>query len=456
MVQETMHDRWKGRQGEFHTAMLKKQGDYVNMVSDLDKFYHGDHSPMMGVSGYLSKMFPQAYAGGKLALSALPLTKRIVDAQATLFHRRPGWILKQNGEDLPPDNPQVMMFEALRKETHLDLTCRKIQRRDRLWNTVFAKPSWRLEKIQIDVIKPSVVGVIESKIDPSDLDDAEAIAIEINSGIYEIWEKPSIDNGWLWTYGVVNFNDGSEYDPLFGGTFINGYSEYPLVRFSHNPSTGIYGVVDDALLNAQIGVDVLESWADFQFRLGFTIAVLTTTKDLGKTDMPISPDMVVKLTPGQEESFERIASGLDTGQLTSYIEDKIKRFAALSSIDPDILSSDSKQFMAALSGIAQQYDRMDLQELREESEVPYEEALPALIDKSVTVNNWHRTDSQISEDLEVCLRWYMPKPPQNRLQESQADKMDIEEGIRTRQEVRADRAGKPESEMSDADVVDAV
>jgi hypothetical protein len=112
--------------------------------------------------------------------------------------------------------------------------------------------------------------------------------------------------------------------------------------------------------------------------------------------------------------------------------------------------------MAALSGIAQQYDRMDLQELREESEVPYEEALPALIDKSITVNNWHRTDSQISEDLEVCLRWYMPKPPQNRLQESQADKMDIEEGIRTRQEVRADRAGKPESEMSDADVVDAV
>jgi len=445
-----LYDRYNDTetQAQLKKAMIAKQSAYTTLVDELDKFYLGDHSPMTGSNGYLAQMFPQSYAGGKLTLSAQPFLKRLIDAGATLFHRRPEWVLTRDGQPLPKDDPDSVIWGALRKETRLDLTSRHIQRRDQLWNTVFGRVAHRLGRIKVDVLKPSLVEVIESPTDPADLDDAVAIAVTINDHTKEIWEKPSEANGWRWTYGVVDFEEGTVTDPLFGGTGINEYGAYPFVRFSHNPSTGIYGVVDQSLHQAAIGVDTLESWSDFQFRLGFSIAVIKTALELGKDELPISPDMLVALQPGGEESFDRKPSGLDTGQLTAYIEAKVKRFAAMAAIDPDFLSSDGKQFLAALTGIAKHYDRLDLQEKREESEIPYEYALSDLFDKLRIVNNWHRPDQPIDSDLEMTIRWYEPEQPQNRLQEAQADQLDLQAGIVTEAEVRARRLGIP---LSDAE-----
>ena len=441
-----LYDRYKDKLDKLSKAMTTRQRNYVNLVTELGDFYDGDHRSMEGSTGHLSQMFPQSYAGGKLRLSSQPFLKRLIDAGATLFHRRPEWELKSKGEILPADNPDAVIWEALRKETRLDLTCRYIQRKDQLWNTVFARVAHRLDRIKVDVLSPAMVEVVESPTDPADLDDAVAIVVRLDDDRREIWEKPSPENGNRWTYGVVDFNKGTVTDPLFGGTGINEYQTYPFVVFNHNPATGIYGVVDQTLLDAQVAVDVLESWADFQFRLGFSIAVIKTAMDLGKDALPISPDMLVKLNPGGEESFERKPSGLDTAQLTNYIEAKVKRFAAMAAIDPDFLSSDGKQFLSALTGIAKHYDRLDLQEKREESEIPYEYALADLFDKLRTVNNWHRGDQTLDTELTLGIRWYEPTQPQNRLQEAQADVLDVQAGVLTPEEVRAKRLNIPAAE----------
>ncbi len=447
-----LYDRWKDRKGELQAAMVAKQPSYIQMVEELDSFYHGDHSPMEGSGGYLARTFPQSYAGGRLRLSSMPFAKRVVDAQATLFHRRPTWMLYEPDADesLPREDANVQRFKALRDETHMDLQCRIVQRRDRLWNTVFARPAHRLGKICIDVIKPSLVWVIEGTTDAGNLDDAQAIVVQLSKNRWEVWEAPCMENEGQWTYGVIDLDAKTEEDPLFEGSFINGYGQFPFVRFSHDPSSGIYGIVDQSLLDMQVGVDLLESWSDFQFRMGFTIVKITTSKDLGKEDMPISPDLAVRLTPGAQEDFDRVASGLDCGQLTSYIESKVKRFAAMAAIDPDFLSSEGKQFLAALTGIAKQFDRLDLQELREESEIPYEAALPDLFDKLVAVNNFHRTKERIDPDLILRIGWYTPSVPQNRLQEAQADVLDIEQGVLTPDEVRANRLKKPIDDVGPA------
>jgi len=441
----TLAERYE--KADWTAAMIRKQGNYTTLVNELDRFYSGDHSPMVGAQGYLSQVFPQSYAGGKLRLSSQPLLFRLINAAATLFHQRPGWKLLRDGQPLESTDPDAVIFKAIRKEAQLDLRCRHLQRRDILFGTVFGRPAWRNDKLRIDVLKPSAVEVLESSTDPADLDDAVAISVRTDADRREIWEKPNSQNGGVWTYGIVNEKDGSVTDSLFGDS-VNGYGCYPFVAFSTYPSlTSVYATVDQTAHDQQVGANLLESWADFQFRLGFSIAVIKTAQELGRDALPISPDMLVALNPGSEEDFNRIASGLDTNQLTGYVDAKLKRYFALRGVDPDIISTDGKQMIAALTGVNEQMQRVDLQELRQDAAIPYEFALDALFQKIRAVWNWHRGDMPLSEALELEIEWLKPPVPGNELQQAQADEIRIEQGTATADEIRAQRLGKPVSDL---------
>lgn len=445
---QALYDRYE--KADWTAAMTRKQPNYEPMVDQLDKLYQGNHSPMTGPTGYLAQIFPQSYAGGRLALNSVPMVPRFVNTSAQLFHARPSWLLTRDGEEVPPDDQDSKRWKDLAKETRWDSRCRVIQRRDVLWGTVFARPAWRSDQMKIDVLKPSTVQVIESPDDPSDLNDAVAISVVLDANRREVWERPNADNGFQWLYGVMDTKEKTITDPLFGGTFINQYGRYPFVAFSTYPcETGVYATCDQTLLDQQIAADLAETWADFQFRMGFSIAVIKTTKDLGKEELPVGPDMLVQLMPGGDEEFARVASGLDTGQLTAFIEGKFKRYAALRGIDPDILSTDGKQMIASLTGVAKQMERTDLQELREDAAIPYEDLLPELFDATRTVHNYHRPDLRISEDLVLEVRWAEPQVPGNALQDAQADQMRLEQGVITPEEIRARKEGRPVEEVTD-------
>jgi len=406
---------------------------YDRDCEKLYDYYRGRHSKWM--DPIIAATYPNAAKSGMRSL-AMPFIARIIDSTATLFHRPPLWHLKKDGETLPTSSKDAKVWAEIDTMTRLTSRLKLGQRTARRDKTVFVGPAWRRKRLCLDVYRPSQVYVLPDPLDPSDLDAAQAVVTRSGAG-WMVWTAKE--------YGYVTETSTDEYvcsDPL-RTKHKNPYKEIPLVALHDQPGDDLHAPLDDSLITGQEALNQLWTANVWAMGQGFVLNVLYSDSDVDSDDMVAGPDRVVVVSAaGGTTKMERLAAELDPKGMIEFSSSLLRTYAVLHAADPGIFSIDTEVFANALSGIAKQVDRMDLQAIREDSERDWEYSLHSLFAKTRAVWNFHvKSARRLNKELELEVEWVEPQPAGNALQEAQAERLRLEDGTATEAEILAKREG---------------
>ena len=412
------------------------RANYDAHVGELIGFADGDHASYMAgdtqvknedltLNGnsdpncYFQKFLPRNWDRGQggMVPQYLPFLRRLVQIKATLFHRHP--TLSLIAEDGTADDASTKTLRDVLRKMRFTTRCKKLQKRVELVNTAFAYVRWDGAQVQLDVITPDNVEIYPDPNDPANLDKALLIRHRLPSlqdspsafpERWMVWERvpgltPAADEWFVY----VMDNGWQELDNPGFPDNINPYRAFPIVVFnSEEQQDCIFQQLDDTLLTAQVGLDILATWYMDQQPDGLHV-FKTTDSELPK-NLPTGRSAAIPLGPADSHEWHNIP--MDAGAMKTYLEMTLKAHASLHGITPDVFSLESEAFTTALTGLAAQMDRWDVQEVREDQEAYWEYKLDALELKIAMVHNSRAPSSQrIDTTLQLLIEWAQPEAP---------------------------------------------
>ena len=444
----------------------RNRAEYNAFIAELDDFYTGAFSPYFegeysssnnssdpdtrssGGSGYLQRYFPNAYDNGKGAMTPayLKFLRRLVHLKASLFHRQPQYIYTINGDPIEQDGPLARILKKVEGQCMLTTRLKELDRKTRLCKTAFAIWAWRGGKMNLDVYTPDRVDFWQDENDPANLDACYIIAHElpqpqdttlaVSERRFAVWERPSAGeiavNGQesdAWTMRVLNVNGKELPNPLFPDN-VNRYGTYPYTIWHEvDPTDCLLQPPDESYRTIQIGTILL--WSHYLLnaqRAGGTM-VLKTQRPIGPSDLPIGMDRAILLEQQEEFDFKKI--DFDAASMVQFAQSYMQAFAATEGIHPDAFAIDGQSFSNAITAVAKQMDRMDLQEEREDSEQYWEYRINDLIAKLIPVWNYHNPSERLPEGLGLYIKWAVPDAPMDPLHKIQARQAAYNCGLRS-------------------------
>ena len=453
-----MPNIWEDRTGpaiENITRAFKEQvrANLDQIYCELIGFHDGDHSSYMAGAlpvttqdltladqqtnhCYFGRYLRNSWDSGKggMVPQYVPFLTRIVQIGATLFHRTPTTSLvdvsgkvKQQATD---------KFNEILRRMRFTARAKRLQKRVTLLNTAFAYPRWDGSQVQLDVITPNNVEVYPDPNDPANLDKALMIrhrlpSLEDSPDVFPerwlVWQRikgavPALDE---WTVHVVD-NGWRVMDNPYFPENVNPYKAYPYVVFNaEEQQDRIFQQVDDSLLSAQVGLDILATWYAFNQPDG--LRVFKTGDGKLPKDMPTGRGFGVELNVNDE--FEWVDMPFDAQGMMTWLEATLKYNASLRGLTPDVFSLDNEAFTTALTGLARQMDRWDVQEVREDQEPYWEFKLDLLRDKIVKVHNYHSVSGDsIDPSLRLAVEWAQPAAPVDPQSQAQTRAIAVERG----------------------------
>ena len=432
----------------------KNRLSYETFVGELVGFADGDHASYMAGDVQVmtedlalndkasSNCYFQIYLGenwdngkGGLVPQYLPFLKRLVQIKATLFHRHPTLSLVDvSGKT---KERATKAFRDLLKEMRFTSRAKKLQKRTELVSTAFAYVRFDGDQLQLDVITPDNVEVYPHPDDPANLDKALLIrhrlpSLKDSPDVYPerwlVWERiegatPALDE---WNVYVMD-NAWKVLDNPYFPKNVNPYKMYPYVVFnSEEQQDCIFAQLDDSLLAAQVGIDILATWYHSRQPDGLGIFKVTDPDSLPST-MPAGHNAAIPLGPADDFKFENIPFEAD--KMKTYMEMTLRLYASLHGLDPDVFAMESEAFTSALTGLARQMDRWDVQEVREDQEPYWEYKLELLKRKIIALHNFHAGETeQIDPSLALHVEWAQPEAPVDPQSQAQARKMALDLG----------------------------
>ena len=398
---------------------------------------------------YFQRYFPNAYDYGRGSLqpSYLKVLRRLVHLKAGLFHRQPEYIWTVDGEPIEGDDALAQTLKKIEFQCRLTTRLKDLDRKTRLCKTGFSVWAWRGDKINLDIYTPDIVDFWQDQNDPANLDACYIIAHElpqpqdtvlsIQERRFAEWERPSAgevevregNESTGWTMRVLDIS-GKELDnPLFPDN-VNHYGIYPYIVWHEcDPTDSILVPLDESYRTMQIGINML--WSHYVLnaqRSGGTMK-LTTQRDFGPSDLPLGMDRAVLLEPNEDFTFEKIE--FDAESMVQFAQAYMQAFAASEGIHPDAFAIDGQSFSNAITAVAKQMDRMDLQEEREDSERYWEYKATELAAKLVPVWNYHNPTERLPEGLSLMINWAVPDMPMDPLHKIQARQAAYNSGTRS-------------------------
>jgi len=427
---------------------------YQGQVSELIGFDSGDHASYMAGHNptssedlsladcandpncYFQRYLPRNWANGKggMVPQYLPLLTRMTAIRATLFHRHPGQTLVDTKGSV--DEKQTERWTDVMRRARSTARDKRLQKRTELLNTAFSYVRWDGDGIAFDVITPDSVEVYPDRDDPANLDKARLIRHRLPSLLdspeafperWLVWERVPGETAALdeW-YVYVMDNAWTEQPNPFFPDNVNPYKMYPYVVFNgEEQQDRIFQQLDDSLLTAQVGINILATWYQDQQPDGMHI--FKVADGLPKK-LPMGRNFAQNLEQNDEYNWHDIP--FDAEGMRVYLEMFLKLHASIHGLTPDVFSLESEAFTNALTGLAAQADRWDVQEVREDREPYWEYKLDARRAKVMTIHNHHCLASErFDESLRLAVEWAQPEAPVDPQSQAQTRSTNIASGI---------------------------
>lgn len=427
---------------------------YEAHVGELLGFADGDHASYMagGVSPrgedltltdstgdpncYFQRFLPNNWRNGQggMVPQYVPWLPRLVQIKATLFHRHPTLSLVDVSGAV--EEAATATFRRVLRKMRFTSRAKKLQKRTALLNTAFAYVRHDGKATQLDIITPDNVEVYPDPDDPANLDKALLIrhrlpsvkdSLEVFPERWLVWERVPSDVGPDQWFVFVTDNGWTVLDNPYFEDNVNPFGMFPYVVFNQEEQQDcIFQQLDDSLLAAQVGLDVTATWYHAQQPDGLHI-FRTADGELPK-EMATGRGVAIPLQNIDAHDWHQIPMQADA--MKTYLEMTLKSLASMHGLDPDVFSLESEAFTQALTGLAAQMDRWDVQEVREDQEPYWEDKLNDLEDKIVTVHNHFATGAdKIPEDLDLMVEWAQPEAPVDPQSQAQTRATNIERGI---------------------------
>ena len=454
--------------------------DYDSYIEKIVDYYHADFNSYFESDGgqsntgedrndiptssaLLQRYFPNAYDSGNGSLYPVyqKFTRRLINLKATLFHRRPRIVLQRKGKDVEKDSADQLLWDEIDKGCRLMSRLKELQRTTALCKTAFAFVGWRNGKLCIDPLTPNLVDVYQDKDDPGNLDACWMIEHELAQSVdsqraeterrFTVWERPSNnmpegDGPKLgepvdyWSNRILDVHGNDLPNPTFEmeetKTNHNPYGMYPYVVFHEaDPITTIFAAPDQSIRSAQEIVNLLWCKAHLAAMMATGVAVMKS-QDVEDSERPWGSDVLVHMGPQDDFKFE--STNFQYKDMVDFIQGVMQAYASMDGIHPDAFTINGESFSQAITAVAKQMDRMDLQEEREDSEVYWGEyQLPALADNK-------RFDKP--EELTVRVEWAPSDAPMSPQEEAQAQQARFNAGMDDIIKWRQDEYGESEDE----------
>jgi hypothetical protein len=435
---------------EVKEAVLR---NYQGHVSELIGFHDGDHASYMagdtnsrgedltltdlsGPNCYFQRFFPRNWDNGDggMVPQYMPYLTRTTAIRATLFHRHPSQTLVDSTGTA--DEAQTKRWNDIMRGARSTSRDKRLNKRVELLNTAFSYIRWDGNRVELDVITPDNVEVYPDRDFPADLDKARMIRHRLPSLLdcaepyaerWLVWERVPGATSALDQWGVYVVDNGWQIqdNPFFPDN-VNPYKQFPYVVFNgEEQQDRIFQQIDDTLLTAQVGIDILATW--FHDQMPDSLNVFKTA-DGNPKDLPRGRNFGINLEPQDDYSYHEMP--MDAASMKTYLEMFLKAHAALHGLTPDVFSLESEAFTQALTGLAAQTDRWDVQEVREDREPYWEYKLDLRRGKVVAIHNHHAKESQrINPDLRLEVEWAQPSAPVDPQSQAQTRATNIERGI---------------------------
>jgi hypothetical protein len=390
----------------------------------------------------------------------MPLMRKVVDYVAATFHRPALLKLRtRDGEALPEDHVQTRRLRRMEIETQLHPALRQWQRRAEGGGTAFLFPVARWGRMSWEVLTPDVVWAWEDERAPGDVQRCEWVAHELSRPMISTNRAREADarRFVVWTRNEVKIVDRwgrPVADPGLGatveGTLVSGnpYGLIPYAVLHRDPHTaGMWGPIPESYVTSQVGINLL--WSDFhlQMRLvaGLGVANLVDTAKFPER-LKYGIDRILKLGP--DDKFDFRGPALPIEGMLSFAQKYVQTYAVMRGLQPDVFSIDGEAFSTAISAVAKEIDRVDVQEMREEKE-------PDLRTRIVydvwpigrAVWNVSHPEHRIDHDLDLDVEFPEPKRVVSALEDAQARQARINSGMSDPvEELMAAKPGRTEAE----------
>lgn len=443
------------------------RAEYVHTVSQLNDLYEGDHeSWMMGGSPshpddtvghipYFARYFPTAYADGSLTPAYLPLLKKLDETIAAQFHRAPIYVPMRSGSPLSEGDPTHRAVTAMLDTSNFTDALKRLQRYAWLDKTAFAFARPAREGVVLDVLTPDLVSVWESDWDPCSLQEAQAVSHELSARPgttgaiperrFVSWTRET-DN--TVSCRVTDLYGRELPDQALWPVGLQPLTRYPyVVAHDRQPRESIYAPLDDSLLSAQVGIDVL--WTDYllESRMQGGMLNLRLEAQDKPSVIPFSRDRVIVC--GKDESAQYVGMPVDFAGMLSFANQYMKTHAVLHGLHPDTLAIDGSAFSSAITAVAKQVDRLDVLETKADYEAYWtRKAKEAFSVLRMVWNAWMPLSDRIPEDVELRIEWPRPLDVADPLHTAQSDQANMNAGLTSPVRILMERKGISEAEAT--------
>ena len=395
---------------------------------DADSVIHWDDTEQSHTP-YFVQHFENAVRQNALCPQYLPLTKRLVNVRATLFHRKPAFELIRGGVPLPADHEQTQLWDRIVRSSQLIPALKRWQRRSDLVGTALMFPRWNGRGLQMEVYTPDWFYAAQSANAPADLNRCDFVMHELAQAVHTIenaaerrfavWEPPQKEGG-QWACFVRGIDGRNLENPLFANN-VNRYGRFPyVIAHREPPEFSILAEPDDSLITAQVGINLLYTdYMGAMFMQGGVLAVQDHVTGRPR-DIPFSRYHALNIPPGSEFGAQYIKMDIDIGGMIAFAANYLKIYAVMHGLHPDTFSIEGEAFASAITAVAKQVDRLDVQETREDSEAYWELILDDLFDLIRAVWNVHVPNDPLDADLELRIKWPEPQEVADPLAATQA------------------------------------
>ena len=349
---------------------------YRRACNKLQDYYNGQQQE--GLMQQLKASFPETWKMLPTDM-ILPVMRRWIDQQATVYLTQPARTLIDENGDAIQEGPISQAFEKLQNDAAYWEVWQQLDRMVHLYNCsllMFGWNSWR-NRLEAHVVAPQLVHIVPDPDDPSDLSRAWAVLVELASatGVDSVedpsdrrflayWRSTTEEGRDEWQAVVIHESGYIELDGLDDAMDFtapvrdeNGKTVLPMIWVQKESQHGIvYSRPNTDLISSQDAIN--ETWVDIHARArtsGYGSYVATSLDtDRARGALNIAPGGVTILEEGETLSTltadSRLSEHVDI--LQTYLLQQAQRLG----LSP---SSWSPKDRPNLSGVALKVENLE-------------------------------------------------------------------------------------------------
>lgn len=326
------------------------------------------------------------------------LTNKVTNQLCTIYNNGvKRTLVDKDGKE---DVEQTKLYNNILADATIDKKQFQYYKDAWIFNTVLVQPTWREEKICLDIITPNFATVIS---EDTDYQKAKVIMIHKCIGEEDTIVYWSNTEHFYMTMNSVKIAVENNPD------MENPYGELPQAKIQFNESSDYWGEPKQALVENVIWFNVGEANTFFvEMFQGLGVGLATNTGKNGQIQMKpntiVAVDNVKKDETQPDIKFASTNAPLD--ELRQNSKARYERIGNSQGISSQSFSNDVK----SQSGIGKQFDNNETDIIRSTHVVTMREGEKCIYEKVKLVYNYHSKKEKLKDDLKLVVDFAEDKP----------------------------------------------